>query len=142
LKLNSNPNNPAYNCVFNPDFKIHFQSRLQVISTLGIRMQGQMSDIRVNFDCIATSHLSDTPPWLLQNAQFEYSLHEVGKKSGTPSDVFWSRLNEVLSTFDGFSRIYTDGSKEEGACAAAAVTEYAVLVKHLPRPRVDLLGGG
>jgi ribonuclease HI len=132
LKLRVNPNNPAYNCVFNPDFKTHFQSRPQVITTLGIRMQSQMSDIGVNFDCIFASHLSDAPPWLLQTAQYECSLHEVGRKSDTPTDVFRSRFNELLSAFNGFSRIYTDGSKEETAVAAAAVTDSAVLVKRLP----------
>jgi hypothetical protein len=75
--------------------------------------------------------LSDTPPWLLQTAQFECSLLEVGKKSDTPTDVFRSRFNE-LSAFDGFSRICADGSKEEAAVAAAAVTDSVVLVKRLP----------
>jgi kelch-like protein 2/3 len=132
LKLRANPNNPAYKGVFNPDFKTHFQSRPQVIPTLGIRMQSQMSDIGVNLNCVAASRLSDAPPWLLQTAQFECSLHEVGRKSDTPTDVFRSRFNELLSAFDGFSRIYTDGSKEEAAVAAAAVTDSAVLVKRLP----------
>lgn len=58
LKLKSNPNNPAYSWVFNADFKTYFQSQPQVIPTLGIRMQSHMSDIGVNFDCIATSHLA------------------------------------------------------------------------------------
>jgi hypothetical protein len=33
--------------------------------------------------------------------------------------------------FDGYSRIYTDGSKEDAAVAAAAVMESVVLVKRL-----------
>jgi hypothetical protein len=37
----------------------------------------------------------------------------------------------LLSAFDGFSRAYSDGPKEEAAFAAAAVTDSVVLVKLL-----------
>jgi hypothetical protein len=89
-------------------------------------MLSQVSDIEVNFNCVAASHLSYIP-WLLQTVQFEYSLHEVGKNCDTPTDVFQSRFNELLSAFDGFSCICTVGSKEEAAVAAAAVTDSAVM---------------
>jgi ribonuclease HI len=54
------------------------------------------------------------------------------QESDSPTDVVWSRFSELLSAFDGFSRIYTDGSKEETAVGAAAVTDSVVLVKRLP----------
>jgi ribonuclease HI len=132
LKLKSNPSNPAYNCVFLPDLRTHFQARPHVTPTLGIRMQSHLSDVGVDVNCIARYRVPDIPPWLLRAAQFDLSLHEIGSKSDVSPDVFRSRFNESISVFDGYSRIYTDGSKEDAAVAAAAVTESVVLVKRLP----------
>jgi hypothetical protein len=132
LKLKSNPNNPAHNCVFSTDFKTHFESRPHIIPTFGIRLQSQLSDVGVDMNCIARYRVPDTPPWLLRDAQFDYTLHDIGCKSDTPPEVFRARFNEVIAVYGGYSRMYTDGSKEDAAVAAAAVTESAVLVKRLP----------
>ena len=45
-------------------------------------------------------------------------------------DLFKSNLNEFLSDFDGFQRIYTDGSK---AVVETAMSGPTLLVKHLPK---------
>jgi ribonuclease HI len=132
LKLKSNPDNPAHSCVFSTDFKTHFGSRPHIIPTFGIRLQDQLYDVGVDINCVAKYHVPDTPPWLLRDAQFDYTLHDIGCKSDTPPEVFRARFNEVIAVYGGFSRMYTDGSKEDAAVAAAAVTESAVLVKRLP----------
>jgi hypothetical protein len=76
-------------------------------------------DLRL--DCIASYAMPVRPPWLLQPAEFIYSIHDVGKKSDTAPTVFQSRLIEISSAFDGYRRIFMDGSKEAMAVAAAAV---------------------
>jgi ribonuclease HI len=114
------------------NFKTHFQLRPHIIPTFGIHLQSQLSDLGVNMNCIARYRVPDTPPWLLRDAQFHYTLHDIGCKSDTPPEVFRARFNEVIAVYGGYSRIFTDGSKEGAAVAAAAVTESAVLVKRLP----------
>jgi ribonuclease HI len=66
------------------------------------------------------------------NSNVFFSLHSLGSKGYLPPDIFRSKLAELFSTFDGYERIYTDGSKEGEAVAATAVSRYGALVKRLP----------
>ncbi len=130
-KLKSNPENPAYTCVFEPSFTLLFESRPFVIPPLGIRVKQKLMDTGINFDCIAQSSISPIPPWLLKPPEFVFTLHDIGTKSETPLDVFKSKLNEIFSCFEGYSRIYTDGSKAGAAVGAAAISGPRLLVKRL-----------
>jgi ribonuclease HI len=132
LKLKSNRSNPAHKCVFEPDCKVLFDVKPTVIPTLGLRMHQQLLDLKVNLDNVAEYRLPSTPFWLLKQPVFVYSLHNVGNKADTPAYLFCARLNEILSDFDGFERVYTDGSKDGTAVAAAAVCAGRVFVKRLP----------
>jgi hypothetical protein len=78
-----------------------------------------LSDISIDMSCILRHRIPDTPPWLLQAAQFELSLHEIGSKSDVPPDVFRSRFNDIISAFSGY---ITDRSKEYATLAGMAVT--------------------
>ncbi|TAF74532.1 MAG: hypothetical protein EAZ52_08330, partial [Alphaproteobacteria bacterium] len=76
----------------------------------------------IKLDCIGKSSLPPIPPWLLQPPEFIFNVHNFGPKSETSPDLFKSSLNELLEGFNGFDRIYTDGSKSGAAVAAAAIT--------------------
>ena len=95
-------------------------------------MHQHLADTGINLACIAKSSLSNIPPWILKMPTFIFTLHTLGNKKDTPSHEFQSWLNELLSIYDGYTRIYTDGSKEGKTVAAAAVTEGRVLMKRLP----------
>jgi len=43
-------------------------------------------------------------------------------KEDTPPDIYRSRFHEICSQYDGFHRLYTDGSKVGDQVASAAVT--------------------
>jgi hypothetical protein len=131
VKLKSNPSNPAYSCVCKAYPKALFDARPSVIPTLGIRMRQQLRDTGINLDCIARSCVPAIPPWLVQMATFFFLLHPLASKGDIPPDIFRSKLAELLSAFDGYERIYTDGSKDGEAVAAAAVSRYGTLVKRL-----------
>ena len=60
------------------------------------------------------------------------TLHLLGSKSEIPPAVFIARFNELLSTCDGYTWIFTDGSKDGKAVGAAAVLGSRVCVKRLP----------
>jgi hypothetical protein len=53
VKLKSNPNNPAYVSVFQPNFKPLFIAKPNVIPTLGIQMERSLQDSDVDLSCIA-----------------------------------------------------------------------------------------
>jgi hypothetical protein len=61
-KLKSSPLNPAYSCVFSPDFKVFFDARPTVIPTIGLRVLLQLSEAGIDVDCIARSGICTTPP--------------------------------------------------------------------------------
>lgn len=132
LKLKSNPANPAFDCVFKPREKAMFEAHPSHIPTLGIRMQQQITESGINLNHILNYCLPIKPPWLLKPASFFYNLRELGNKSDTPGYEYESKLSELLSMFDGYVRIYTDGSKDDEKVAAAAVCGDKTVVRRLP----------
>jgi kelch-like protein 2/3 len=131
-KLKSIPDNPAYDCIFEPSLTLLFEARPFVIPPLGIRIKQWLLDTGINFESIEKSSLSSIPPWLLKPPEFIFALHDIGTKSEISPDLFKSELNEILADFDDFKRIYTDGSKAGAAVAAAAVSGSSLMVKRLP----------
>ena len=131
-KLKSNPSNPAYKCVFQPSYALLFEARPSVIPSLGVRVKQHLSDSEISLDLVAQTAISPIPPWMLQPPEFIFDLHLIGSKSETPSYVFHTGLNQILSNFDGFTRLYTDGSKDGPSVAAAAICGTRIIIKRLP----------
>ena len=131
-KLKSNPNNPVYTSVFQPSCKPQFAAKPNAIPTLGIRMLEALEKSDTNVGCIVERTLPTTPPWLLQTPHFNYTLYNIGTKSTTPPDLYLSSYNELLASYPGYEKIFTDGSKQGKTVAAAAVTREKALVKRLP----------
>ena len=121
IKLKSNKNNPAYDCVFRPELKALYETKARSTPTLGIRMSQHMKDTCIPLNNIANYSISAIPPWTLKPALFVYELHNLGTKNDTPSNLYISKLNELFGVFTGHRRIFTDGSKDGAAVAAAAV---------------------
>jgi hypothetical protein len=72
------------------------------------------------------------PPWKLQTADFLYVLKDLGKKSETPPEVFWSTYNKIIGDHRTHVKIFTDGSKEDEKVAAAALCDGRVSHCRLP----------
>jgi ribonuclease HI len=133
LKLRSNPSNPAYSCVFESNLTSFFIAKPQAIPTLGIRLRQALSDTGVSLDSIAEHAIPSSAPWLLRPPGFDYTLFNLGTKSNTSPDLYLSVYNQLVSEkYDGYQKIFTDGSKQGAAVGAAAVTTNKVLVKRLP----------
>jgi len=64
--------------------------------------------------------------------EFQLSMHTLGSKSEISPTVFQSRFNELLNQYDGYTRIFTDGSKIGEVVGAAALVASRVLNKRLP----------
>ena len=59
-------------------------------------------------------------------------MHLLGNKSEVTPNVYQSTFNELVSQYDGYTRIFTDGSQIGEAVGAAAIVGPQVSKKRLP----------
>jgi hypothetical protein len=86
-KLQSNPNNPAFDCTYNPQYTFVFQRKISAIPTFGLRCEKILQDMDIDLDSIAVYHLPLNPPWTLHLPTVNFKLH-TGKKTSIDSDTF------------------------------------------------------
>ena len=120
-KLKSNPSNPAYNCVFSPEYQQLYASKPKAIPPLGIRLQQHVEESDIDLTTIAEYGLLATPPWQLVKPRVNLSL-STHKKSNTNQLIFLQAFNELRDFYSDYKAIYTDGSKDGITVAAATVT--------------------
>jgi len=89
-------------------------------------------DLSIDLTTIAPYTLPSIPPWLCKMPLICFSLH-TGNKGNTNPVYLKQCFYELLNVYNGFVRIYTDGSKE-GNCVAAAmvVKQSMVMTARLP----------
>ena len=121
MKMKANPENPAYSCVVNPEFKRLF-SKPGTIPTLGKKPQPHLEDMQVDLDAISVVRPPECPPWLLQQPNILFSLSDF-KKGDTCPLVFQSMLLELFLRFPRHRKVYTDGSKKEKRTAMSFVCD-------------------
>ena len=120
LKLKSNPANPAYSCVFEPEYTDLFSKKPGVIPPLGIRIQEAMKSIDWSLDSVAKFEFPETPPWTYENVLIDWRLSFYTKAITSP-DIFVSEFKRIKADYQDHKCIYTDGSKFGAKVGAAAV---------------------
>ena len=108
LKLKSNPLNPAYETVFEPQYKTLFENKPNMIPSFGIRISSEFENLNLDLDNIAEFKVPDVPPWTFSQPRVLFSLHN-DKKSQTDPLVFRTKYHELLSNFPSYETIFTDG---------------------------------
>ena len=121
LKLKSNPSNPTYETVFEPQYKTLFENKPNMIPSFGIRISSEFENMNLDLDQIADFKISDVPPWTVCQPRVLFSLHN-DKKSQTDPLVFRTKFHELLSDFLNYETIFTDGSKDGDTAGSACVT--------------------
>ena len=121
LKLKSNPSNPTYETVFEPQYKTIFQNKPNMIPSFGIRISSEFENMNLDLDNIAEFKVPDVPPWTISQPRVLFSLHN-DKKSQTDPLVFRTKYHELLSIFLSYETIFTDGSKDGDTAGSACVT--------------------
>ena len=127
-KLRSNPSNPTFSHVFGTAFNRLFEARQHIYrhpnalqrSLLGTQLQCYCNNL----------HIKHTP-WSQKPASSEFSLHLLGNKSEVTPKVFQSSLYELVSQYDGYIRIFTDGSQICEAVGTAAIVGSQISKKRL-----------
>ena len=121
IKVAANPTNPAYDCIFNPNYVRLFINKPNVIPPIGIRLLEPLRSINFNPNNICKLKYPDTPPWTMSMG-VDLSLCEH-KKSITDTAIFMSKFNEIRERYFNYEHIYTDGSSKDNKSAAAAVMD-------------------
>ena len=91
MKMKANPENPAYSCVVNPEYKRLFNNKPGTIPTLGIRLQPHLEDMEVELDAISVVRPPECPPWLLQQPNILFNLSDLRKGY---TEYFWDSSDE------------------------------------------------
>ena len=121
-KLKSTPSNPAFNCVFKPEYEHKYLRNTKVISPLGIRIKEHLQGSNILIDEINEDDIYDIPPWELSSPTINLTLHS-SSKSETHNSEFRQRFLEVNDFYEnkGYVPVYTDGSKADNYVSSSAV---------------------
>ena len=82
LKLRSNPFNPAYDVVFNPQVYDLYDKKPSAIRSFGHRVEEDLSVVCPQLDLIQTMSLPDDPHWTIQKPHIDLFLTHQKKHLG------------------------------------------------------------
>ena len=122
LKLKANPENPAYDVVFNPKHQELYKDKESATDSFGIQCKKLLKEAKIDVEEIAINSIPDVPIWESKPVTVDFTLSEFDKSS--TSTIFKSRFNELRQRYSDFCHIYTDGSKFERKVASAYVCPY------------------
>ena len=123
LKLKANPENPAYDAVFNPKQQELYRNKESATDSFGIHCKKLLKEAKIDVGEIAINSIPDVPIWDSKPVTVDFTLSEFDKSS-TSSTIFKSRFNEWKQKYSDFCHIYTDGSNVERILASAYVRPY------------------
>jgi ribonuclease HI len=131
LKLCSNVHNPAYENTFYPQYSSLFERKPTTVPTFGIRTLQQVMDLKIPLSTIAPYRIPLFPPWICKLPTVCFDLN-TGNKASVSSEILKQKFCILVSKYQDFCRIYTDGSKEGSQVAAAMVHKRTSLQCRLP----------
>ena len=105
LKLRSNPDNPAYDVVFNPQYYDLYDKKPSAIRSFGHRVEEDLSAVCPQLDLIQTVSLPDDPPWTIQKPHIDLFLTHQKKHLGNDC-MFQSLFAELKSCYSDHRAIY------------------------------------
>ena len=132
-KLKATPSNPAYYCVFHPEYEQKYTRNTKSIAPLGIRMKEHLENSNILLHQIYDNDDYIIPPWELSSPIIDLTLHSSSKKETTDS-VCKQRFLEIKDSYEnkGFTPIYTDGSKSDKYVSASVVPSVDIYKVNLP----------
>ena len=135
-KLKSTPSNPAYECIFRPNYAHKYLKNTKVTAPLGIRMKEHIEEcdiqLQLKLHQINDDDVYDIPPWELSTPTVNLALHSTNKKETSDVD-FKQRFLEINDSYldENYMTVYTDGSKSDDYVSASAVFPLDILKVNL-----------
>jgi ribonuclease HI len=121
LKIRANPENPAYQQVVEPSLIEKYKLKPEVTPPFGIRVLEHLGKAGINPNIVCDDPLlTSTCPWNLVPPVINWSLTKL-KKNSTAPQVFKQLFLVESQKYKDFEHIFTDGSLQGEAVAAAAV---------------------
>ena len=132
-KLKSTPSNPAFKCVFEPEFVQKYLRNTKIIKPLGIRMMEHLQAGDIHLDQVNDQDIYDIPPWELSFPSVNLATTSTSKSETLASD-YQQRFLELNDFYENnkFTSVYTDGSKSNDYVSASAVSSVDSLKVNLP----------
>ena len=106
-KLKSTPSNPAYNCVFDPQYEQKYLRNTKTTSPLGFRMKPHLEDCDIILDQINDDDIYIIPPWELSSPAVNFKIHSTPKSETLESD-YKQRFHEIKDFYESmqFGSVY------------------------------------
>ena len=120
-KLAANPQNSAYNCVFNPKYERFYNNKPTAIKPLGLRIQPLLEEANINIKNVQHFSFSLKEPWTLNLPKIILHLHK-NKKTEVESHIFKNEFLEIKSNYKHYLSIYTDGLKQDEKVACSVIS--------------------
>ena len=122
LKLKSQPENPAYSCVFEPQNTKLFEEPESKVPPLGIRILPHLEKSKLNLNLIDDAPSLDIVPRKLSVPTVRFDLASF-KKDTTNPEIYKLLYLQLISEYPLSEKKFTDGSKTEGVAAVAISTK-------------------
>ena len=123
--MRSNPDIPAYDVVFKPQFYYLYDKKQLAVRSFG---EEDLSAVCPQLDLIQTVSLPDDSPWTVQKPHIDLYLTHKKKHLGDDC-MFQSLFAELKSYYSDHRAIYADGSKTENRVATATCNNLGAQVR-------------
>ena len=121
MKMKANPENPAYSCVVNPEYKRLFNNKPGTIPPLGIRLQPHLEDMEVELDAISVVRSPECPLGFFNSLIYFLTSQISGRETPVPLSSRACCLSYFVD-FRGTERcILTDQRKIRGQLCPLSV---------------------
>ncbi len=130
LKIKGNPQNPAFNAVFDLRYKTKYNSPRKQ-NSLAIDLELLFNEANIDHSQIKPNFVPDTPACYSKPFDVDLSLTDYPKDTTSPT-VFVSKFNELKSTkFADYQHFYSDGSKIDERTSFAVKHEFGVVSRRI-----------
>ena len=125
LKIKGNPQNPAYNSVFNLQYQDKYNSPRR-INSLAIDLNTLFNEADIDISEIKPNFVPETPACYSKPFDIDLSLTALPKET-TPDIIYQTHFKELKETkYAGFQEFYTDGSKKDERTSYAVKHDFGL----------------
>ena len=129
--MSANPENPAYNAIFESNSVIQNENRCGTLTPFASSVTEHLAKIGFVKETIHTIATSQTPPWQVMEPLVNLTLSQY-KKADTNPLVYKSLFLEMCEAYSNFVQLFTDGSKDGEKVSCAVVTPSFTYSQRLP----------